>query len=99
MGQDLGDQQPVMLGADVAGQRRPQRRQLGPQPTGLAAGHVVQVGGVEQPTLDLILEQLPDRLPLAAGRLHPDPGHPKLASHWASSTSPAVVVVTLRVSA
>jgi hypothetical protein len=66
---------------------------------GLAAGHVTQVGGVEQPTLDLTLEQLPDRLPLAAGRLHPDPGHPKLASHWASSTSPAVVVVTLRVSA
>jgi hypothetical protein len=28
VGQDLSDQQPVMVGADVAGQRLPQRRQL-----------------------------------------------------------------------
>jgi hypothetical protein len=37
----------------------------------------VEVGRVQQPALDLALEQLPDRLPIAAGRLHPDPGHPE----------------------
>jgi hypothetical protein len=31
VGQDLGDQQPVMVGAEPAGQRLPQRRQLGPE--------------------------------------------------------------------
>jgi hypothetical protein len=44
---------------------------------GLAAGHVVQVGRVQQPALHLALQQLPDRLPVAAGRLHPHPGHPE----------------------
>jgi hypothetical protein len=43
----------------------------------LAARHVPQVGRVQQPALDLILQQLPDRLPVAAGRLHPHPGHPE----------------------
>jgi hypothetical protein len=32
VGQELSDQQPVMVGAEPAGQRRPQRRQLGPEP-------------------------------------------------------------------
>jgi hypothetical protein len=32
VGQDLSDQQPVMVGAEPAGQRLPQRRQLGPEP-------------------------------------------------------------------
>jgi hypothetical protein len=32
VGQDLGDQQPVMVGAEPAGQGLPQRRQLGPEP-------------------------------------------------------------------
>ena len=32
VGQELGDQQPVVVGAEPAGQRRPQRRQLGPEP-------------------------------------------------------------------
>jgi len=41
---------------------------------GLAAGHVVQVRRVQQPALHLALEQLPHRLPVAPGRLHPDPG-------------------------
>jgi hypothetical protein len=54
---------------------------------------------MQQPALHLALQQLPDRLPITAGRLHPDSGHPKLASHSANSTSPAVVVVTRRVSA
>jgi hypothetical protein len=44
---------------------------------GLAAGHVTQVGRVQQPALDLVLQQLPDRLPGAPGRLHPDPGSPR----------------------
>ena len=44
---------------------------------GLAAGHVVQVGRVQQPALHLALEQLPHRLPIAPGRLHPHPGHPE----------------------
>ena len=32
VGQDLGDQQPVMVGPEPAGQGLPQRRQLGPEP-------------------------------------------------------------------
>jgi len=32
VGQDLGDQQPVMVGAEAAGQGLPQRWQLGPEP-------------------------------------------------------------------
>jgi hypothetical protein len=174
VGQELGDQQPVVVGAEPAGQRRPQRRELAPEPAlgqrrqhlrvvgaadqgfqhgpaggpddvgghagqlgsrrpprtlssrctsrqrswiwvlryrvssrssrigrgdleagpdqpvldqlgnpgrvghiRLAARHVPQVGRVQQPALDLILQQLPDRLPVAAGRLHPHPGHPE----------------------
>ena len=33
------------------------------------------MGRIQQPALHLALQQLPDRLPVAAGRLHPDPGH------------------------
>ena len=173
VGQDLSDQQPVMVGAEPAGQRLPQRRQLAAEPAlgqrsqhlrvvgagdqgfqhrpagdaddvgghageldpgvledlvqslhlpgalldlGLAVagqlaqlpdragrheagadqtmldqlgdpgrvGHiglpprdVVQVGRVQQPALHLALEQLPDRLPVAPGRLHPHPGYPE----------------------
>jgi hypothetical protein len=32
VGQDLSDQQPVMVGAEPAGQCLPQRRELGPEP-------------------------------------------------------------------
>jgi hypothetical protein len=46
---------------------------------GLATRHVVHVRRVQQPTLDLVLQQLPDRLPVAPGRLHPHPGHPEAA--------------------
>ena len=65
---------------------------------GLAARHMVQVGRIQQPALHLALEQLPDRLPVAPSRLHPTRVTPKLANHSASSPSPAVVVVNLRVS-
>jgi hypothetical protein len=44
---------------------------------GLATRYLVQVGRVQQPALDLALQQLPARLPVAPGRLHPHPGHPK----------------------
>jgi hypothetical protein len=37
---------------------------------------------------------LPDRLPVAPGRLHDDSGHPEAPSHSANSTSPVVVVAT-----
>jgi hypothetical protein len=45
VGQDLGDQQPVMIGAEPAGQGLPQRRQLGPQPAlGQRGQHLRVVG-------------------------------------------------------
>jgi hypothetical protein len=44
---------------------------------GLPPRHMVQVGRIQQPTLHLALQQLPDRLPVAPGRLHPHPGHPE----------------------
>jgi hypothetical protein len=47
------------------------------QDVGLAARHVVHVRRVQQPALHLALEQLPHRLPITAGRLHPHPGHPE----------------------
>jgi hypothetical protein len=43
----------------------------------LAAGHVLEVLGVQQPALELILEQVVDRLPVHPGRLHPDHGDPE----------------------
>jgi hypothetical protein len=46
---------------------------------GRAARHMVQVGRVQQPALELVLQQLPDRLPVAPGRLHPHPAHPQAA--------------------
>jgi hypothetical protein len=45
VGQDLGDQQPVMVGAEPAGQRLPQRRQLGPQPALGQRGQQLRVVG------------------------------------------------------
>jgi hypothetical protein len=64
---------------------------------GLAAGHVAQVAGVEQPAPQVVLQQLADRLPLHPGRLHPTTWTAKLASQSPSSTSPAVVVRNVRV--
>jgi hypothetical protein len=43
---------------------------------GITSRDVVHVGRVEQPALHLVLEEVPDRLPVAPGRLHPHPGHP-----------------------
>src|SRR6266542_298538 len=43
---------------------------------GLAAGHVAQMPRIQQPTLEALLEQIEDRLPVTAGRLHPDQRHP-----------------------
>jgi hypothetical protein len=43
---------------------------------GITPRNVVHMGRVEQPALHPVLEQVPDRLPVAPGRLHPHPGHP-----------------------
>jgi hypothetical protein len=45
---------------------------------GLAAGHVVQMLGVDQPHLELVFEQVVHGLPVDPGGLHPGPGHPVL---------------------
>jgi hypothetical protein len=49
---------------------------LGIGDIGLAAGNVAQMLGVQKPTLAVLLEQVEDRLPVGAGRLHPDQTHP-----------------------
>jgi hypothetical protein len=66
---------------------------------GRTPGDVVHVGRVEQPALHLVLEQVPDRLPVAPGRLHPDWGHPVAGQPLGQHIRPAVVVVNRRVSA
>ena len=49
VGQDLSDQQPVMVGAEPAGQGRPQRWQLGPEPAlGSCGQHLRVVGAGHQ---------------------------------------------------
>jgi hypothetical protein len=49
VGQDLGDQQPVMVGAEPAGQRLPQRWQLAPEPAlGQGGQHLRVVGAGHQ---------------------------------------------------
>jgi hypothetical protein len=44
----------------------------------LAAGNVAHVVRVEKPALKPILERLECRLPIHAGRLHPNQGHARL---------------------
>jgi hypothetical protein len=59
---------------------------------GITPRDVVRVGRVEQPALHLVLEEVPDRLPVAPGRLHPHPGHPVAGRPCAKSrrtSSPA----------
>jgi hypothetical protein len=72
-------QLPDRAGRHKAGPDQPVLDQLGDPGrighVGLTPRDVVQVGRVQQPALDLALEQLPDRLPVAAGRLHSHPGH------------------------
>jgi hypothetical protein len=48
---------------------------LGVGDVGLAAGHVAQVAGVEQPAVHGGLQPVVHRLPGGAGRLHADHGH------------------------
>jgi hypothetical protein len=43
---------------------------LGGLHVGPAAGHVLDVLGVHEPELEVVLEQVLDRLPIAAGGLH-----------------------------
>jgi hypothetical protein len=45
---------------------------LGVLDVGLAAGHVLDVLGVNEPELEVVLEQVIDRPPLDARRLHRD---------------------------
>jgi hypothetical protein len=47
---------------------------LGVPDVGLATGHVLDVLGVDEPELEVVLEQVVDRLPVDAGRLHRDVG-------------------------
>ena len=74
-------QLPDRPGRHEAGADQPVLDQLGDPGrvghVGLPPRDVVQVGRVQQPALHLALEQLPDRLPVAPGRLHPHPGHPE----------------------
>jgi hypothetical protein len=47
---------------------------LGVLDVGLAAGHVLHVLGVHEPELEVVFEQVVDRLPVDAGGLHRDVG-------------------------
>jgi hypothetical protein len=64
----------------------------------LAPGHVLEVLGVQQPALHVVLQQVVDRLPEHPGGLHPTTWIWWLASQSPSSTNPAVVVRNVRVS-
>src|SRR5262249_30589289 len=62
------------LGRHEAGSQQPVLEQLA-QPLrigniGLAPGHVLDVAGVAEKKLEVVLEQVPDRLPVDTGRLH-----------------------------
>jgi len=73
-------QLPDRLGRHEARPEQPRLEQLA-QPgrvrdIGLAAGDLLDVAGVDQQQLEVVLEHRPDRLPIDAGRLHrhlPDP--------------------------
>jgi hypothetical protein len=47
---------------------------LGVLDVGLAARHILDVLGVDEPELEVVLEQVVDRLPVDAGGLHRDVG-------------------------
>ena len=64
---------------------------------GLAAGHVVQVLGVDQPHLELVFEQVVDRFPVDPGGLHSRPGDLVFGQPVAQRVIPAVVVAKVRV--
>jgi hypothetical protein len=56
---------------------------------GITPRDVVHVGRVEQPALHLVLEEVPARLPVAPGRLHPHPDHP--VAGWPATRPPLKV--------
>ena len=67
-------QPPLRLGRHEAAAQQPGLHQLA-QPlrvadVGLAARHVLDVAGVAQRQLEVVLEHVPDRLPIDAGGLH-----------------------------
>jgi hypothetical protein len=64
---------------------------------GLAAGHVAQVPGAQQPARHGVLEQVVDRLPVGAGRLHAHDGDPSAGQPVPQATRPLVVVANVRV--
>jgi hypothetical protein len=43
---------------------------------GLAAGHIMQMLGVDDPHREVVLEDVVDRFPIHPGRFHPDQFHP-----------------------
>jgi hypothetical protein len=61
VGQDLGDQQPMLVGAEPAGQRLPQRWQLGPEPNSWPTRPAPPGRGCRPPGL-----------PAWPGRTHPE---------------------------
>ena len=50
---------------------------LGVAHVGLAPRHVAHVAGVQEPAIELLFEQVQDRLPIDAGGLHAHPGDPE----------------------
>ena len=55
---------------------------------GLAPGHVAQVGGVEQPALEVVFQQVVHRPPVHPGGLHPDHGHTEAGQPVAQQHEP-----------
>jgi hypothetical protein len=66
---------------------------------GLAAGHVLDMGGIRQDQHELaVIENMPDRFPIDAGRLHRHMVHSLAANHSDNRNSSAVVVPKVRTS-
>jgi hypothetical protein len=55
---------------------------------GLAAGDVLEVLGVQQPHLEVVLQQVVHRLPIDPGRLHADHGNPEAGQPVAQQHQP-----------
>ena len=64
---------------------------------GLAPRHGLDVAGVDQQQLELLLQQVPDRLPVDPGALHRHVGHPCAASQSASARMSGVIVPKVRI--
>ena len=73
-------QLPLRPVGDEAAREQPVPEQVGHPlavaDVGLAPGHRLDVPGVDQQQLELVLQQVPDRLPVDAGALHRHVGHP-----------------------